>query len=311
MVTGGAGFIGSHLCDRLLAEGKRVVAVDDLSAGRIANLAEARTYGQLFTFHNIDIRLDELRTVFERHRPEVVMHVAAQASVAVSGKDPALDASVNLVGLLNVLEAAAAVGARKVVFAGSGGTLYGEPRSLPVKESARRSARPVSPYGISKAVAVDYLDFYRRARGLDYAALALANVYGPRQDPHGEAGVVAIFASSMLSGETPTIFGDGNQTRDYVFVDDVVHAFSLAADRAPGEILNVGTGLETSVTRVYQLLAAITGFRGEPLFGPARQGDIGRIALDPDLAGKELGWKPWTVLEEGLRQTVDSLRAQE
>jgi UDP-glucose 4-epimerase len=311
MVTGGAGFIGSHLCDRLLAEGKRVVAVDDLSTGRIANLAEARTYGQLFTFHTIDIRLDELRTVFERHRPEVVMHVAAQASVAVSMKDPALDASVNLVGLLNVLDAAAAVGARKVVFAGSGGTLYGEPRSLPVKESARRRARPVSPYGISKAVAVDYLDFYRRARGLDYTALALANVYGPRQDPHREAGVVAIFASSMLSGETPTIFGDGDQTRDYVFVDDVVHAFSLAADRAPAEILNVGTGLETSVTRIYQLLAAITGFRGEPLFGPAGQGHTGRIALDPDLAGKELGWKPWTVLEEGLRQTVDSLRAQE
>jgi UDP-glucose 4-epimerase len=311
MVTGGAGFIGSHLSDRLLAEGKRVVVVDDLSAGRIANLVEARTYGQLFTFHNIDIRLDELRTVFERHRPEVVMHVAAQASVAVSMQDPALDASVNLVGLLNVLEAAAAVGLRKVVFAGSGGTLYGEPRNLPVKESARRSARPVSPYGISKAVALDYLDFYRRTRGLDYTALALANVYGPRQDPHGEAGVVAIFASKMLTGETPTIFGDGDQTRDYVFVDDVVHAFSLAADRASGEVLNVGTGLETSVNRIYQLLAAITGFRAEPSFGPPRQGDIGRIALDPDLAGKELGWKPWTVLEDGLRQTVDSLGAQE
>jgi UDP-glucose 4-epimerase len=311
MVTGGAGFIGSNLCDRLLAEGKRVVAVDDLSAGRIANLAEARTYGQLFTFHHIDVRLDELKTVFDRHRPEMVMHVAAQASVAVSVKDPALDASVNLVGLLNVLEAAAAVGVRKVVFAGSGGTIYGEPRNLPVKESARRSARPVSPYGISKAVAVDYLDFYRRARGLDYTALALANVYGPRQDPHGEAGVVAIFSSMMLSGETPTIFGDGDQTRDYVFVDDVVHAFSLAADRASGEVLNVGTGLETSVNRIYQLLAAITGFREEPLFGPARRGDIGRIALDVALAEKELGWRPWTVLEEGLRQTVDSLRPQE
>jgi UDP-glucose 4-epimerase len=311
MVTGGAGFIGSHLCDRLLAEGKRVVAVDDLSAGRIANLAEARTYGQLFTLHNIDIRLDELRTVFERHRPEVVMHVAAQASVAVSVKDPALDASVNLLGLLNVLEAAAAVGARKIVFAASGGTLYGEPRTLPVKESARRSARPVSPYGISKAVAIDYLDFYRRARGLDYTALALANVYGPRQDPRGEAGVVAIFASRMLSGETPTIFGDGDQTRDYVFVDDVVHAFSLASDRAPAEVLNVGTGLETSVNRIYQLLAAITGFPGEPLFGPARQGDIGHIALDVGLAEKELSWKPWTVLEHGLRQTVDSLRSRD
>jgi UDP-glucose 4-epimerase len=310
LVTGGAGFIGSHLCDRLLAEGKRVVAVDDLSVGRIANLAEARSYGQLFTFHNIDIRLDELRTIFQRHRPEVVMHVAAQASVSVSVKDPQLDASVNLVGLLNVLEAAAATGSRKVVFAGSGGTLYGEPRNLPVKESVRRSARPVSPYGISKAVAIDYLDFYRRVRGLDSTTLALANVYGPRQDPHGEAGVVAIFAAQMLSGDTPTIFGDGEQTRDYVFVDDTVHAFSLAADRGSGEVVNVGTGLETNVNRIYQLLAAITGFRGEPLFGPPREGDIGRIALDVDLAARELGWKPWTVLEDGLRQTVDSLRAQ-
>lgn len=310
LVTGGAGFIGSHLCDRLLAEGKRVVAVDDLSAGRIANLSEARSYGQLFSFHNIDIRLDELRTVFERHRPDVVMHAAAQASVAASVKDPALDASVNLGGLLNVLEASAVVGTRKVVFAGSGGTLYGEPRKLPVKEAARRSARPVSPYGISKAVAIDYLDFYRRMRGLDFTVLALANVYGPRQDPSGEAGVVAIFASSMLAGETPTIFGDGEQTRDYVFVDDVVHAFSLAAERGSGEVMNVGTGLETSVSRIYQLIAGVTAFRGEPLFGPHREGDIGRIALDVELAAKELGWNPWTVLEEGLAQTVDSLRAQ-
>lgn len=236
------------------------------------------------------------------------MHMAAQASVAVSVKEPALDASVNLIGLLNVLEAAAAVGTRKVVFAGSGGTLYGEPRNLPVKESARRSARPVSPYGISKAVGIDYLDFYRRLRGLDFTVLALANVYGPRQDPHGEAGVVSIFASRMLAGETPTIFGDGEQTRDYVFVEDVVHAFALAAERASGEVLNVGTGLETSVSRVYQLLAAVTGYRGEPVFGPHREGDIARIALDVGMAEKELGWKPWTVLEDGLRQTADSLR---
>ncbi|MGH2572422.1 MAG: NAD-dependent epimerase/dehydratase family protein [Actinomycetota bacterium] len=310
LVTGGAGFIGSHLCDRLLAEGKRIVAVDDLSVGRIANLSQARTYGQLFTFHNIDIRLEELRTIFERHRPEVVMHLAAQASVSVSVSDPTLDASVNVLGLLNLLEVAAATGTRKIVFAGSGGTLYGEPRALPVKETARRSSRPSSPYGISKAVAADYLAYYQRSRGLDYTALALANVYGPRQDPYGEAGVVAIFAAQMLAGQTPTIFGTGEQTRDFVFVDDVVHAFSLAADGAPGALLNVGTGLETSVNRIYQLLAGITGFNREPLFGPPREGDIGRIALDVDLAGKDLGWQPWTVLEDGLRQTVDSVRGQ-
>jgi UDP-glucose 4-epimerase len=309
VVTGGAGFIGSHLCDRLLAEGKRVVAVDDLSTGRIANLAEARGYGQQFAFYNMDIRLQEIRTVFERHRPEVVMHLAAQASVSRSVRLPAEDASVNVMGLLNVLESACGAGTRKVVFAGSGGTLYGEPRQLPVKENARRSARPQSPYGISKALAVDYLAFYRKLRGLDCTTLALANVYGPRQDPNGEAGVVAIFASLMLGGGTPTIFGDGNQTRDFVYVDDAVHAFALAADRGSGGVYNIGTGLETSVNRIYQLVAGVAGFRREPRFGPVREGEVRRIALDSELAGRELGWKPWTTLEQGLPPTIDWIRS--
>lgn len=309
LVTGGAGFLGSHLCDRLLAEGKRVVAVDDLSTGRIANLAEARGYGQQFTFYNMDIRLEEIRTVFERHRPEVVMHLAAQASVSRSVEAPAEDASVNVMGLLNVAESACATGTRKVVFAGSGGTLYGEPRQVPVKESARRSSRPQSPYGISKALAIDYLWFYRSLRGLDCTALALGNVYGPRQDPNGEAGVVAIFGSLMLRGESPTIFGDGNQTRDYVYVDDAVHAFALAADRGSGGLYNIGTGLETSVNRIYQLVAGITGFRRDPRFGPPRAGDIRRSALDGELAERELGWKPWTTLEQGLPHTVEWLRS--
>jgi UDP-glucose 4-epimerase len=308
LVTGGAGFIGSHLCDRLLAEGKRVVAVDDLSSGRIANLAEARGYGQQFTFYNMDIRVEEIRTVFERHRPEVVMHLAAQASVSRSVRSPEEDASVNVMGLLNVLESACATGARKVVFAASGGTLYGEPRQVPIKESARRSARPVSPYGISKGIAIEYLRFYRDLRGLDYTALAVANVYGPRQDPNGEAGVVAVFGAQMLTGETPTIFGDGNQTRDYVYVDDTIHAFSLSAERGSGGLYNIGTGLETSVNRIYQLTAEITGFRREPRFGPPREGDLRRNALDPELAGRELSWRPWTPLEQGLAATVGSLR---
>ncbi|HXF57719.1 MAG TPA: NAD-dependent epimerase/dehydratase family protein [Actinomycetota bacterium] len=311
LVTGAAGFIGSHLCDRLLAEGKRVVGVDDLSTGRIANLSEARTY-ERFTFHTMDVRAEQLRTVVERHRPEVVMHLAAQPSVAVSMRDPVLDASVNVLGLLNVLEAAVAAGSRKVVFAASGGTLYGEARRFPVPETARRGARPVSPYGISKALALDYLRLYRARHGLDFTALALANVYGPRQDPHGEAGVVAIFTSRMLAGESPTIFGDGTQTRDYVYVDDTVHAFALAAgDRASGLVVNVGTGLETSVNRLYQLLAEVTGFRGEPRFGPPREGDLPRSALDLSLASRALGWTPWTTLEEGLRATVEWFRAQE
>ena len=308
LVTGGAGFIGSHLCDRLLAEGKRVVAVDDLSSGRIANLAEARSYGQQLTFHTIDIRHPEIRALFERYRPEVVLHTAAQPSVAVSIKDPALDASINLIGLLNVLECAAGTGVRKVVFAASGGTLYGEPKTLPVKENARNRAKPISPYGISKAVGIHYLEFYRRTRGLDFTALALGNIYGPRQDPHGEAGEIAIFSAGMLSGETPTIFGDGEQTRDYTFVDDAVHAFALAAERGSGEVVNVGTGAETSVNRLFNLMCTLTGFRGQPQYGPRREGDLRRSALDVELAAKELGWKPWTPLKEGLRMTVDSFR---
>ena len=309
LVTGGAGFIGSHLCDRLLAEGKSVVAVDDLTSGRIANQAEARGHGRRFTLHNMDVRLDELRTVFDRHRPEVVMHLAAQPWVAPSLADPSADASRNILALLNVLECAAAVGTRKVVFAASGLTLYGEPRSFPVKESARLRARPLSPYGIGKAAALDYLDFYRRARRLDFTALVLASVYGPRQDPHGEAGVVARFASQLLAGEAPTIAGDGLQTRDFVFIDDTVHAFSLAAEKGSGAVLNVGTGSETGIDRLFEVLARITGFRGEPRHGPARDGDVSRNALDAGLAGRKLGWEPWTDLDEGLRATVDWFRA--
>ena len=307
LVTGGAGFIGSHLCDRLLAEGHRVVAVDDLSTGRIANLSEARGYGNEFTFFNMDVRADGLLSLFERHRPEVMMHVAAQAAVSTSVVDPVHDAAVNVMGLLNLMECCVKTGVRKVVYAASGGTLYGEPRKLPVKETA--IGRPVSPYGISKKVGIDYLAYYEREHGVAFTALALANVYGPRQNPDGEAGVVAIFASRMLVGQTPTIFGDGNQTRDYVFVDDVVHAFALAAGRGDGRLVNVGTGLETSVNGLSRLLAALSGFTGQPSQGPARPGDLRRSALDPSLAEEVLGWRPWTHLEDGLGETVAYLRA--
>jgi UDP-glucose 4-epimerase len=306
LVTGGAGFIGSHLCDRLLAEGHRVVAVDDLSTGRIANLSEARGYSNEFTFFNMDIRAEGLLSLFERHRPEIVIHVAAQASVAVSTDDPVRDALVNVMGLLNVMECCARTGVRKVVYAASGGTLYGEPRRLPVKETA--NGRPVSPYGISKKVGIDYLVYYERYRGVAFTALALANVYGPRQDPDGEAGVVSIFASRMLKGLAPTIFGDGHQTRDYVFVDDVVHAFALAARAGDGRLINVGTGLETSVNGIFQLLARITDFRGNPLSAPERSGDLRRNALDPSLAEEVLGWRPWTHLEDGLGETTSYIR---
>jgi UDP-glucose 4-epimerase len=307
-VTGGGGFIGSHLCDRLLAEGHRVIAVDDLATGRIANLAEARGYGKEFTFFNMDVRADGLLPLFERHRPEVVMHLAAQAGVRPSLDDPANDASINVMGSLNVLDCAVNTGVRKVVYAASGGTIYGEPKKVPVKESAAAGSKPLSPYGISKKIVVDYLAYYQRYRGLEYTALALGNVYGPRQDPLGEAGVISIFASKMLAGESPAIFGDGNQTRDYVFIDDVVHAFALAATRADGRLLNIGTGVETSVNALFRMLADITGFAGDAGSGPLPPGELRRCALDNSLAQTALGWKPWTHLEDGLRETVAYLK---
>jgi UDP-glucose 4-epimerase len=308
LVTGGAGFIGSHVCDRLLAEGHAVVAVDDLSTGRIANLGECRGYGKEFQFQNLDIRSDALPPLFARAEPEVVIHLAAQAGVRPSVDDPLKDASINVMGLINVLESSAASGVSKVIFASSGGTIYGEPRKLPVKETGAAGAKPVSPYGITKKVAEDYLRFYQRYRGLDYTALALANVYGPRQDPHGEAGVVAIFARAMLAGTPPVIFGDGNQTRDFVFIDDTSHAFSLALERGAGKLINIGTALETSVSAIAQLLSEITGFKEAPQKGPKKQGELRRIALDNALAADELAWRPWTHLEDGLAETVAYLR---
>lgn len=308
LVTGGAGFIGSHLADRLLAEGHRVISVDDLSTGRIANLVDARGYGKEFTFFNMDVRADGLLPLFERHRPEVVFHLAAQSGVRPSLDDPTLDASINVMGTLNVLECAAKAETRKVVYAASGGTIYGEPRRLPAKETSAQGSHPLSPYAISKKVVLDYLGFYQRYRGLEHTALALGNVYGPRQDPHGEAGVVAIFTSRMLAGEPVTIFGDGNQTRDYVFIDDVVHAFVQAADRGPGKLVNIGTGLETSVNHLYRLLAEIVGYEREPDFGPLPPGELRRIALDIRSAANAIAWKPWTHLEDGLAETVAFLK---
>ena len=308
LVTGGAGFVGSHLADRLLAEGHRVISVDDLTTGRIANLVDARGYGKEFTFFNMDVRADGLRPLFERHKPEVVFHLAAQSGVRPSISDPVLDASINLMGTLNVLECAAGVETRKVVYAASGGTVYGEPRRLPAKESSAQGSHPLSPYGISKKVVLDYLGFYQRYRGLEYTALALGNVYGPRQDPHGEAGVIAIFASKMLAGEPVTIYGDGNQTRDYVFIDDVVHAFVQAIDRGPGKLVNIGTGLETSVNHLCRLLAEIVGYEQEPSFGTLPPGELRRIALDIGSASHSIAWKPWTHLEDGLAETVAYLK---
>jgi UDP-glucose 4-epimerase len=236
------------------------------------------------------------------------MHLAAQSSVSLSVADPMRDASLNVMGLLNVLEASAAAGARKVVFAASGGTLYGTPRRIPVAEDARRNVGRVSPYGITKAVALEYLAFYRRHRSLTSTALALANVFGPRQDPLGEAGVVSIFGAQMLAGVQPTIFGGGRQTRDYVFVTDVAEGFRRAADLADGHLVNLGTGRETDVNTIFRSLARIIGFGQPPLQGPWREGDIERTALDIRRARRVLDWRPRVALPEGLKTTVAWLR---
>jgi UDP-glucose 4-epimerase len=309
LVTGGAGFIGSTLVDRLLAEGHRVDVVDDLSTGSLANLAEARaTADHNLSFHRLDIRDEAMVDLMAHRRPDVVFHLAAQPDVRVSVARPMFDAEVNVVGTVNVLEGARKAGTAKVVFAASGGTLYGEPDQLPVRESAPQ--RPLSPYGVSKKAACDYLAAYRELHGIEFTALALANVYGPRQDPHGEAGVVAIFAGQVLAGEQCTIFGDGSQTRDFVYVDDVVDAFARAARRGTGLLMNVGTGRETSVNRLYQTMAAAAGVDLPPVYAPARAGELARSALHPGRAEIHLGWKAWTTLEEGTAAVLDWFRSR-
>ncbi|MDQ4133150.1 MAG: GDP-mannose 4,6-dehydratase [Actinomycetota bacterium] len=303
LVTGGAGFIGSTLVDRLLAEGHAVDVVDDLSSGSLTNLAHARSNRDHdFSFHQLDIRSPGLGDLMARRRPEVVFHLAAQADVRVSVARPAFDAEVNILGTINVLEGGRAAGTGKVVFAASGGTLYGEPATIPVPESSPQ--RPLSPYGVSKKSAVDYLAAYRELYDIEYTALALGNVFGPRQDPHGEAGVVAIFAGLLLTGETCTIFGDGEQTRDFVYVDDTVDAFARAATRGNGLLINVGTGTETSVNTLYAAMAGLAGATKPPRYAPARQGELRRSALDPARAAIHLGWKAWTSVEEGASHVL-------
>lgn len=306
LVTGGAGFIGSTLVDRLLAEGHQVDVVDDLSSGRLSNLSDARSSGSGdFSFHQADICDATVIELIERSAPEVIFHLAAQIDVRVSVADPVKDAMINVIGTLNVLEGARRSGARKVVFASSGGTIFGEVdhTDLPVTEG--HSQLPVAPYGVSKKVATDYMYAYRVLHDLEFTSLALANVYGPRQDPHGEAGVVAIFAGRLLAGEQCTIYGDGSQTRDYVYVDDVVDAFVRAADKGSGLLCNIGTGEETSVNGLYEVMAKNAGVEPQAHYAEARQGELQRSSLDAGRAGIHLGWKPFTDLESGTAAVLD------
>ena len=309
MVTGGAGFIGSTLCDRLLADGHEVDVVDDLSSGSLGNLADARSKpSRRFMFHRLDIRSTGLVDLITTRRPEAILHLGAQMDVRVSVARPVFDAEVNIVGSLNVLEGARQAGTRKVVFASSGGTIYGDPDpvELPVRET--HPQQPLSPYGVSKKAVGDYLVAYRQLHDLEFTALALANVYGPRQNPHGEAGVVAIFSQRLLAGEGCTIFGDGSSTRDYVFVDDVVDGFARAVEAGDGLLLNIGTGVETNIRRLYDAVAHAVGTDAEPVYAPERPGELHRSCLDPGRAGVHLSWRPWTTLEQGVAATVDSFR---
>jgi UDP-glucose 4-epimerase len=294
LVTGGAGFIGSHLVDALLAQGDDVAIVDNLATGK-------REYvNSLARFYEVDICSPRVREVIEAERPEVVFHQAAQASVKVSTDDPIHDTQVNVVGLLTVLEACVSAGARKVVFASSGAT-YGNPDYLPIDENHLQ--RPGSPYGISKMVAEHYLRYYAADRGLQFTALRYGNVYGPRQDPYGEAGVVAIFTNQLLAGEVPVIHWDGEQVRDYVYVEDVAKANLLAAHKGDGRCYSIGTGIGTSVNEIYRMICEVLECAVTPRRGDRRAGDLRAARFDASLARSELGWEPAVPLTDGLRRT--------
>jgi len=303
LVTGGAGFIGSHIVDRLVQEGFEVVVADNLSTGKRRNVNRAAK------FYRADIRGRWLERVFRRERPAIVSHHAAQMDVRRSVQDPIFDAENNILGTLNVLQNAIKYGARKIIFASSGGAVYGETHGLPVSES--HPIRPASPYGISKAVGDEYLRYFHEAGGLEFVSLRYANVYGPRQDPLGEAGVVAIFARKMLVGEQPIINGNGRQTRDFIYVDDVVEANVAALNKAARGIYNVGTGKETSINELFGILAGLINPSIHEVHGPAKKGEQLMISLDSTKLHRELDWEPKISLKEGLARTVEYYRQTE
>ncbi|MBL7183770.1 MAG: NAD-dependent epimerase/dehydratase family protein [Anaerolineae bacterium] len=302
LVTGGAGFIGSHVVDAYLAAGHDVAVVDDLSTGRREHVhPQAR-------FYQIDICDPGLDVVFARERPEVVSHQAARANVRESLEKPLLYAEVNVLGSLNVLECCRRHGVRKVIYASTGGAVYGEPRALPVPED--HPINPLDPYGASKHHVEHYLYLYRANFGIVYTVLRYPNVYGPRQDPYGEAGVVAIFTGQMLNEGQPVINGSGEQERDFVYVSDVARANVLALQRGDGGVYNIGSGVGTSVNRIFELLAELTGYAGPVVHGPPKRGEVFKVYLDAHRAGEELDWAPEVELEEGLVRTVDYFRGQ-
>lgn len=302
LVTGGAGFIGSHVAGAFAAAGHVVHVLDDLSSGRRANVPEDAT------LHVADVRSEEAARLMADEGFEVLCHHAAQMDVRKSVADPVFDAKVNVIGFLNLVEAGREHGLRKVVFASTGGAIYGEPEFVPQDES--HPLRPLSPYGITKLTTEKYLYYYQQQYGVDYVALRYANVYGPRQNPHGEAGVVAIFTDMMLEGEQPRIFGDGEQTRDYVYVGDVVRANLAALDYDGSAVINVGTGTETSVNELFRTLRDLAGPETDEVHAAGKPGEQRRSVLGYERATRELGWTPQVDLREGLRRTVEWFAAR-
>lgn len=310
LVTGGAGFIGSNIVDALVAEGHRVVVIDNLSRGKKANLNPKAK------FYKLDIRNRKISEIFKKEKPQVVFHYAAQIDTRTSVRDPMFDAGVNILGTINILQNAAAVRVKKIIFASSGGAISSEETVLPTPEN--KFALPVSPYGAAKISAEMYLHYFWKMYGLSYVALRMANVYGPRQNPHGEAGVIAIFSEKMLRGEQPIIFGSGRQTRDYVYIGDVVRANLLALKSKKVGSYNVGTGKETDVICLFKKLKQLTGAKAREVHGsPVGQknkatalapGEQKRSSLDAGKIGRELGWRPGVKLDDGLRKTVDWFR---
>ncbi len=312
-VTGAAGFIGSTLVDRLLAEGHNVVGIDNLSGGVAANLEQAHRRNRLgpgrFTLLTTDLQAPELASIVAGTNPDAVFHLAAQVDLRASVSDPQFDARSNVLGTINVLEASRRAGVQRFVYAASGGSRYGAPSRLPVDETAQ--VHPLSPYAAAKVAGEMYVHAYAGMYGIAPICLGLANVYGPRQNPHGEAGVIAVFGSRMISGRPVTVYGDGTATRDYVYVDDVADAF-VRAGQAPLTTVgtyNIGTGRQATVAEVHRLIAAVLDGASMPCYAAARTGELDAIALDATKAERELGWKPAVDLVEGIQRTMQWLRA--
>jgi UDP-glucose 4-epimerase len=302
LVTGGAGFIGSHVCDVFSKNGHEVFALDNLSSGRKENLPPQAKLLEL------DIRSAEASGWITQNKPDVLCHLAAQMDVRRSVEDPRFDAEANILGFLNLLEAASKAKVKKVLFSSTGGAIYGEQDVFPAPES--HATRPVSPYGVSKAAGELYLGYYRAQYGLPFVALRYANVYGPRQNPHGEAGVVAIFSQRLVKGSPCAIFGDGKQTRDFVFGPEVARANYLAFEKDYVGPVNIGTGIETDVNELYRLLAEAAGSKEPAVHQAGKPGEQRRSCIDPALAKKVLGWSPTVGLKDGLRQTIEFFRSQ-